>query len=303
MNHRIDLSKIPIFLTVANCLSFTEASFQLYSTQSSVSKAIASFESSLGYPLFARKGKKITLTKAGEFLYSAFKEELSRIDNIISEADRIYDGEKGKLSIGFSGYLPQNPLFETISSSFFCKYPQYELNLKLMEYQTLKRELAKQEIDAILFNNLDFEQSESYHTLTLMQNDTILLYNPLVSGWNDPETLTIEDFKNADFICVDPDLVPRFETSLLCCCKANGFVPRISKYANNVIEMIQYIGNSRYVTILSKGIYPVQSPNVNTIIIPYKPGMPVLESILAWKEDNDNPVLHLFIDIAKKYLI
>lgn len=302
MHNDIDLSKFTIFITVADCLSFTEAAFLLYSTQSTVSKTISSLESSLGYPLLIRKNKKIALTKAGEYLYHAMKEKLSEINLILDEADRIYDGEIGKISIGFSGYLPKNPVFEMVSSSFFCEHPEYELDLKLMEYQSLKKQLKEEKIDAILFNDLDMTISENFHTLELMQNETILLYNPLIEKWAHKETLTIDDFKDANFICIRPSLVPGYQTALLRCCKAHHFTPNISKYADSVIEMVQYISNSQYVTILSKAIFPFQSSDLSTFTIPYKEGMPVLKSILAWREDHDNPALHLFTDYAENYL-
>ena len=97
----IDLDKIPVFLSVAKHLSFSEASYELYTTQSSISKAIAALEFSLGFPLFIRKNRKITLTPAGNFLYKELSKAMQDIDQIILDARKIQEGKNGSFSICF----------------------------------------------------------------------------------------------------------------------------------------------------------------------------------------------------------
>lgn len=57
-----------VFYYVATTLSFSEASRQLYISQSAVSQSVKSLEQKLGHPLFHRSTKKVTLTPEGESL-------------------------------------------------------------------------------------------------------------------------------------------------------------------------------------------------------------------------------------------
>ena len=57
-----------VFYHVATTLSFSEASRQLYISQSAVSQSVKSLEQKLGHPLFHRSTKKVTLTPEGESL-------------------------------------------------------------------------------------------------------------------------------------------------------------------------------------------------------------------------------------------
>lgn len=57
-----------VFYYVATTLSFSQASRQLYISQSAVSQSIKSLEQKLGHPLFLRNTKKVTLTPEGEAL-------------------------------------------------------------------------------------------------------------------------------------------------------------------------------------------------------------------------------------------
>ena len=57
-----------VFYYVATTLSFSQASRQLYISQSAVSQSIKSLEQKLGHPLFLRNTKKVALTPEGEAL-------------------------------------------------------------------------------------------------------------------------------------------------------------------------------------------------------------------------------------------
>ena len=57
-----------VFYYVATTLSFSEASRQLYISQSAVSQSIKALEQKLGHALFLRNTKKVTLTPEGEAL-------------------------------------------------------------------------------------------------------------------------------------------------------------------------------------------------------------------------------------------
>ena len=57
-----------VFYYVATSLSFSEASKQLYISQSAVSQSIKTLEKKLEQPLFIRSTKKVQLTQAGKVL-------------------------------------------------------------------------------------------------------------------------------------------------------------------------------------------------------------------------------------------
>lgn len=62
----MNINKLQTFITLTECLNFTEAAEILYCSQPSVSMQIQSIEEELGVPLFDRIGKKLYLTKQGE---------------------------------------------------------------------------------------------------------------------------------------------------------------------------------------------------------------------------------------------
>ena len=57
-----------VFFHVANSLSFSKASKQLFISQSAVSQSIKVLEKKLNHPLFTRNTKQVHLTPEGELL-------------------------------------------------------------------------------------------------------------------------------------------------------------------------------------------------------------------------------------------
>lgn len=61
----IDIPRIRAFLAAAECLNFTEAARRLYITQPTLSKHISLIESDLGFKLFVRSNRSVSLTPEG----------------------------------------------------------------------------------------------------------------------------------------------------------------------------------------------------------------------------------------------
>lgn len=94
------ISQIKTFLTVAECMSFTEAASTLNLTQSAVSRQMATLEDEIGAKIFDRKNNYFRLTYAGRKLRDGFRQVVDGLDNVISEVQKIDRGIEGELRIG-----------------------------------------------------------------------------------------------------------------------------------------------------------------------------------------------------------
>ena len=71
-----------VFYYVARTLSFSEASKQLFISQSAVSQSIKVLEKKLGQSLFVRSTKKVRLTPEGEILFKHVEPAMNLIRKI-----------------------------------------------------------------------------------------------------------------------------------------------------------------------------------------------------------------------------
>ncbi len=76
----INLELYKVFYYVATTLSFSEASRQLFISQSAVSQAVKNLEKKLGHTLFVRSTKRVILTPEGELILQHVKPALSMLE-------------------------------------------------------------------------------------------------------------------------------------------------------------------------------------------------------------------------------
>jgi len=75
----INFELYKVFYYVASSLSFSEASKQLFVSQSAVSQSIQKLEKKLGQTLFVRTTKRVNLTEAGSLLFQHIKPAIELI--------------------------------------------------------------------------------------------------------------------------------------------------------------------------------------------------------------------------------
>ncbi len=100
----INLELYKVFYYVATTLSFSEASRQLFISQSAVSQAVKNLEKKLDHPLFVRSTKRVIPTPEGELLLQHVKPALS----MLNEGEAVLSGEgnlTGQLRIAASDTL------------------------------------------------------------------------------------------------------------------------------------------------------------------------------------------------------
>ncbi len=124
-----------VFFHVASSLSFSEASKQLFISQSAVSQSIKTLEKKLGQPLFIRSTKKVQLTPAGEILLKHIEPAMNLIrrgEGQLLEANTL---GLGQLHIGAS---------DTICRYFLVPYlKQFHKKFPFRSDQSHKRHFAK----------------------------------------------------------------------------------------------------------------------------------------------------------------
>ena len=127
-----------VFYYVATTLSFSQASRQLYISQSAVSQSVKSLEQKLGHPLFLRNTKKVTLTPEGEAL----------LRHVEPAVNLLYEGEnqllnspsvEAPLRIGASDTICRYflvPYFQR----FHREYPNIRIKVLVPYFQRFHRE-------------------------------------------------------------------------------------------------------------------------------------------------------------------
>src|SRR5699024_8489447 len=86
---RMNYNSLRYFIEVAETLSFTEASKNLFVSQPGISQQIHLLETQLGVKLLNRTTRNVTLTEEGKFLYN---KTLPSLNEIKGTMDQITEG-------------------------------------------------------------------------------------------------------------------------------------------------------------------------------------------------------------------
>lgn len=160
-----------VFYYVATSLSFSEASKQLYISQSAVSQSIKTLEKQLNQNLFIRSTKKVRLTPEGEILLRHIEPAINLIqrgENQIVEANTLGGGQ---LRIGASDTICRYFLVPYLNK-FHDAYPNVHIKVTNQTSPGCVDLLENGQVDFIVTNypNSRISNTNRIHTIKKFQD-------------------------------------------------------------------------------------------------------------------------------------
>lgn len=140
--------KIRYFLTLAECLSFTQAAAVHNVSQTAISQYIAGLEDRLGVKLFARSPHQVRLTEAGEYYYRKAVEIRNLYEETLQQLKTIDSGYHGYLKIGIGVY--EYCSTEDFFSAFLTRHPEIKVDIFQYPYSELSEKLRTGDLDVII---------------------------------------------------------------------------------------------------------------------------------------------------------
>jgi len=154
----MELRQLEYFVAVVESGSFSQAAVRCNVTQPSLSQQIIKLENELGYQLFERLGRRISITEAGDLLYPRAKSILSEVQHAKHAIMSDYSSDQGKLSVGIIPTLGPYLLHQTVTQ-FNQQYPDVTLQIREDMTQGIIDQLLNAELD-IGFVSLPIENKQ-----------------------------------------------------------------------------------------------------------------------------------------------
>ena len=160
-----------VFYHVANTLSFSEASKQLFISQSAVSQSIKVLEKKLNQTLFLRSTKRVQLTPEGEILLKHIEPAMNLIksgENQLLEANSLNGGQ---LRIGASDTICRYYLIPFLKQ-FHQTYPNIHIKVTNQTSIECAKLLENGQVDFCITNypNSGFSNSQNVRVVREFQD-------------------------------------------------------------------------------------------------------------------------------------
>ena len=190
-----------IFYYVATSLSFSEASKQLYISQSAVSQSIKTLEKKLEQPLFIRSTKKVQLTPAGKILRKHIEPAMNLIRR--GESQLLDSGSLGlgQLHIGASDTICRYFLVPYLKQ-FHKKFPNVPIKVTNSTSLSCVELLEQGKVDLIVTNFPNSNLNQSYIRKTVCSFHDVFIANPAYYNLKQQE-IALEDLQQYPILMLD----------------------------------------------------------------------------------------------------
>ncbi|TDV39277.1 LysR family transcriptional regulator [Paraburkholderia caballeronis] len=125
----MDPRKLRYFAAVADELHFGRAAQRLHIAQPPLTRQISALESELGFRLFERSTRAVTLTADGARFLPHARDLLAQLDKTTSIARQTALGNAGHVVLGYASSIALSPLFANTLRAFANDAPDVHLTL------------------------------------------------------------------------------------------------------------------------------------------------------------------------------
>ena len=190
-----------VFYHVANTLSFSEASKQLFISQSAVSQSIKVLEKKLNQPLFIRSTKRVQLTPEGEILLKHIEPAMNLIrqgENQLLEANTLNGGQ---LRIGASDTICRYYLVPYLKE-FHRRYPNVHIKVTNQTSIACAKLLESGQVDFAITNYPNSGLSNTQNVRIIREFKDVFVANDEYKELKG-KTVSLKDLKQFPILMLD----------------------------------------------------------------------------------------------------
>jgi LysR family transcriptional regulator, low CO2-responsive transcriptional regulator len=202
--------QLTVFRSVAQHLSYTRAAETLYLSQPAVAQQVKTLEQVLGLRLFARSGRGIVLTPAGQEFLSHAERILTLLAETTPIVHEIHTLGRGNVVIGASisaGTYVVPPLL----GAFHACYPGVHVTLMVAHRRAIEEDLLTHQID---LGVMSFIERRERFVVELLRPYELLMVAPPFHRLARRSAIPLYDLQDETLLMREPASVTRLATEL-----------------------------------------------------------------------------------------
>jgi DNA-binding transcriptional LysR family regulator len=293
MDPDIELRHLRYFVAVAEELHFRRAAQRLHLSQPPLSQQIRKLEQMLGYPLFNRTSRSVSLTSAGGAFFESARRTLRNVQRDIEETRSIGRGEVGSLHIGFVGSSMLTNL-PGIFRAYREAYPRVRLQLHESFTARVIAGLENGSLDAGILR--DGDPAEGLNVSTIFAEPFVAVL-PASHPRAKQKSISPAALRNEPFVYYPPSAGARAFEKPLAIFEQYGFRPQIVQEASHWLTILRLIGAGLGVSIAPECVRRIATPDV--ACVPLRDSKVVSNIEFAWLKGESRAIVERFAHIVK----
>lgn len=290
----MDIDRLRMFITVADCLNFTKAAEQLYISQPTLSRHISELEDIMQTELLERTTRKMSLTKAGKLFYAESIQIVHRYDALMQRVTRLGSGLSGSLSVGYLELFTQNILPVAIRT-FHEKFPMVDLTFKETTLREANTMISSGDLDLcfmVAHEDTQWAPDLEYRRIFTGQVQLIVSnFHPLSKY----QMVNPSMLKNEKILMYNVGETPELQERITQICLKSGFAPNFvyGNFSPGAIFLMVQAGQG--VALLSSLITSILLTDERFHSLSLEGVQAVTNLELVWRKDNGNPCIQNFV--------
>ena len=287
----METARCRAFLAAAETGSFSKAAEALSYTPSGVNQLVTALEKELGFPVFRRNTKGVTLTENGELLLPTVREFLRQEDRIFELSAEMNGLLIGSVTIASYSSIATHWL-PAVIRAFQQDYPQ--IRIKLMEgiWQEVSKWLDDRAADIGFFS---YQEGMPYDFIPLAEDPMLALLpkdHPLAQA----ETYPLENCKYDRFIMpalgCDDDVEALFAK--------NGIEPNVQFTTLESLSVMSMVEQGLGMSVMNKLI--TEKRICDIVMLPIDPPSQITLGVAMNSKADVSPAVKMFLKYAVRML-
>lgn len=289
----MNIFQIECFLALSQSLNFTQTAEDMFISQPTLSRTIASLERDIGVQLLLRNTKTVELTAAGVRFAKSCSEMLELYNRSVEDAKRARVGVSGQLKLGIQQDAFE-PFVVDLVNRFRQEHPEIELVIKPQSISRLQRKLHDGSLDLIIGSG---ESNLKHAGRLLLSERSECAVLPIWHSLAGEESISMEALKDEHFVAMSPLVSASGHYLVMKYANDAGFSPNIVATAESVPSLMMLVACGVGVTVLYRDLEINAHHRLK--FIPLQ-GVERFKRFLIWNEESRNPALWPFVRCAEQ---
>lgn len=289
----METRQLKYFLDVANCLNFTKAAQKNHIAQTAMSQNIISLENQLGFKLFERNNRNVSLTHMGEVFYQDALNIVRCVERAEIHMKHIASGCEGIVRVGFQGEH-ENHFLPRLIQRFRTVYPSVKIELVQGISGHLEQMLDGGDVDVIF--NLQYQSTSDQVEEWVVEAQSLCLVAPRQHRLACYHSIDRSMLADEPMLFINPACSESIYQYMIHDSLKSGFTPNVVGYANSIHALLLMVSCGLGITVQP------QSCDLGCHDLAFIPleNEPQLNIVARWRRDNKNPPMPPFLSILKE---
>ena len=241
----MELRNLKAFVEVVRQGGFSKAARALFSTQSTVSKAVGQLEAECGEALLERLGTGVRLTAAGELVYARALAMLAESEHLAAELADLRGLLSGRLRLGLPIFGSAR-LFAPLFAEYRSRWPNVEIELMEQGSARLEEALLAGEVE-LGVSLLPIGEAFSWQPV---RDDPMMAVLAADHPLRGRERLRLAELADDPFILFEQGFA--LNTRIEHACALRGFAPRLAARSGQLDFIIALVAAGLGVALLPR---------------------------------------------------